>query len=243
VFREVQTTAFQGVGFSVAAIRLVHAQADACRVMTEKGEESAATPGAYLLITLSDAFLVDPARAEAAPVEATGLKPVGGQPADVDIDLREVSLVEASAVDGERVLGQRTRRRVYDLRYTEVRAAAPGAAVQHEERHEIWGVPWRDDLTAWRQWRVAEDAGAGAASPELRDALERIQADGLPLRHQIERRRRTGNGEWLPIERVRRDITAYDPQEFEAGYFSLPADYRLTEFLAPTDEPGVTEDP
>lgn len=244
VFRETRTLEPTDGGSPVVELLEVSATDETCRLVIQPAGAAGGTPGTWILITLNDAFLVDTARAELAPVQPTDLRPVDeSQPRPSrSAEIRDVTLVEEFSRAGDRLLGRNTRQTAWRLRFTEVREGVP--VIRHEERHEIWSAAPRagEDSQAWRQWRLSEDAGAGLPSTDLREAFEQMQAEGLLLRHLVERVI-VVEGMTVPrVERLRREMTAIEMREFPPDYFRLPDNYTLTEILAPIDDPAAAEE-
>ncbi len=243
-FRETQSTESSGGEPPLVETLQVHAANEACRLVSEPAEMAAGAPATYYLITLNDAFLVDTVRAEIAPVQPTDLRPVDeSRPRPSrSAEMRDVTLVEEFSRPGERLLGRPTVHAAWRLGFTEVREGVP--VIRHEQRHEVWSAPARagEESLAWQQWRLAEDAGPGINSTALREAFERMQAGGLPLRHLIERVVVVEGVPVPQVERVRREIVAIEMREFAEDYFRLPTDYSLLEILAPIDDPAAAEE-
>lgn len=233
-------------------LREVFAAGEDCKVVVREGGDSLAPAGSYIVANASDAFQVDPGRGMVTPLDTTGMEPVSEVPGDAAVlTIADVSLLPDVDEPGPVVLGLPTRHYVYRLRYLEhtpPAAAAPEGSRQWEERHEFWATPWPGGAqlaATWLRLRISEDAGIGWAAPEMRAAVERMQAHGLMLRQIIQRERQPGPGNTsLERERVDRTVVELAERDLAPAEFRMPEGYGHAEFLAPApDEPATNEAP
>jgi hypothetical protein len=238
--REQQSLQREGEEVAVTQVVEVLADGDICRINEERSDEPVGPPGSFLLVTVNDVWLVDPARSEFAPFKPTRLQPAAASVAasDISVTFRDVDLRLEVDEPGPVVLGRRTRRQVYRLAFVEERSATgdrEGLVIRHEQRHELWVAPWPPgvEAVAWRHWRQLEDGGSAATELAVREALDRMQSAGLALRQSIERRATEAPGGAVWVERLQREVLTLEQREFAAGFFTLPAGYTPTELLAP----------
>ncbi len=250
VFRE--SEAIEAATGPFRQVREIFAAGTDCKVVVREGGDSLAPAGSYIIANGNDAFQVDPGRSMVTPLDTTGMEPVSEIPGDAAVQtIAEVSLLQDLDEAGPVVHGLATRHYVYRLRYLEhtpPAAAAPEGSRQWEERHEFWAAPWPGGAnlaTTWLRLRVSEDAGIGWAAPDMRAAVERMQAHGLMLRQIIQRERQGGPGGTPPErERVDREVVELAQRDLAAAEFAIPAGYAHAEFLAPApDEPASSEAP
>lgn len=239
VFREAEIVE-AGTGAEAARqVRRIAAQDGQVRVDVEESADPLQPAGAYLLVSASDAVLVDPARAMMAPALPSEMQPVtietGAAPAPRSFTA--VTLQRQFDEPGPTLLGLPTWHYVYLLQYQEDTAGTAGA--RFEQRHEFWAAPLPQDepaLAPWRGFRLIEDGGAGAARRPIREALAPMYELGFFVRHVIERREVAAGprGEQaLHSERVRREVIAFEREELAAATFEKPSGLAQTEFLAP----------
>jgi hypothetical protein len=238
VFREVERVE------SVAAPgswqqRQVFADGANCKILIEQSSDPLEPAGSYFLTLPDGSFFIDPARATLAPVVPADMQPTE-RVEDEGASGRtsaSVGLEHEVEEPGPRMFDLPTTHHVYRLRIE----GANGPASNVEERHELWLAPLPDGpsgLQAWRERRINEDAGTGAARADVREAVARIYGEGLPLRHIIERREpaATAAAQSVPPERIVRAITQIDRQAIPADTFRKPTGLADTEFLAPSRE-------
>jgi hypothetical protein len=238
VFRESEVREFAGAP-SVREVWQFSAQDGGMRALLEASDDPLLPAGCYLLATTTDAFVVDPARRLRAPFVPSDLRPAAAEAAE-SVSGRQLSALAVRREFEERgpvMLGLPTWHYVYLLSYQEASAGEP--PLHFEERHEFWAAALPDaqaDLAAWRELRLIEDGGAGAARRPLREALAGMLDLGLFMRHVVERREWPGAAvppavPWT--ERVQREITAISREDLDATLFDPPAGLAEAEFLAP----------
>jgi hypothetical protein len=236
VFREVEITDV-AAGAPEREVRRVFAADGNLKSLVEESADPLTPAGSYLLAAGGEALLVDPGRATIAPVVAADMQPVAAGPAP-SRQFSAVVIERLSEEAGPPMFGLPTRHFVYLLSYQEDEPEGePQGAARSEERHEFWaaGLPGEEtSLAAWRDLRVAEDAGIGAARRDIREAMASMYEHGLFLRHVIERLERSGAAEQaVRGERTVREVTALNREPVPAELFARPTGYALTEFLAP----------
>lgn len=238
VFREVEITEAPAAGAPAREVRRVYAEAGNLKSVVEESADPLAPVGSYLLAAGGEALLVDPGRATVAPVVAADMQPVAAGPAPS----RQYSAIAVELLGEEAgpvMLGLPTRHFVYLLSYQEdAPEGASVAPVRSEERHEFWAaaLPGEEaSLAAWRDLRIAEDGGIGAARRDIREAMASMHEHGLFLKHLVERRELTGPAaeQVAPGERTARELTALSREPVASDAFAPPTGYALTEFLAP----------
>lgn len=239
VFREAEVIEAGAGAEASRQVRRIAAQDGRVRVDFEESADPLQPAGAYLLVTASDAVLVDPAHAMMAPALPSDMQPVtietGSSPAPRSFTA--ITLQQQFDEPGPILLGLPTWHYVYLLQYQEDTPGTPGA--RFEQRHEFWAAPLPEDepaLAPWRGFRLIEDGGAGAARRPIREALAPMYELGFFLRHVIERREVAAgpHGEQaLHSERVRREVIAFEREELAAATFEKPSGLAQTEFLAP----------
>ncbi len=246
VFREIEVIEGNAV-VAARQVRRVFVEDGNLKSLIEESSDPLVPVGSYLLVTPRDALIVDPARSTVAPVVPADMQPVPAVPGQLTLSRRfsAISLERQSDERGPALLGLPTWHYVYLLRYQEDAPGTAGDVVgRSEERHELWAASLPAEeaaLLAWRDLRLTEDAGAGAARRDIREAMAPMYERGLFLRHIIERRDATGTGaaEVVESERVVREVTAISREEIAAGIFEKPPGFSETEFLAPgPDEAG-----
>lgn len=239
VFREAEIVE-AGTGAEAARqVRRIAAQDGQVRVDVEESGDPLQPAGAYLLVTATDAVLVDPARAMMGPALPSDMQPVtietGAAPAPRSFTA--VTLQRQFDEPGPTLLGLPTWHYVYLLQYQEDTPGTAGA--RFEQRHEFWAAPLPEDepaLAPWRGFRLIEDGGAGAARRPIREALAPMYELGFFVRHVIERREVAAGprgAQAMHSERVRREVIAFEREQLAAATFAKPSGLAQTEFLAP----------